>query len=123
MQRYKNLWIIDKSFRINKTNLAIRPIYYFNPKKIKAHILVFYLTYSLIHHANQDINAEENFLSIERMQEELLQIEKSVIFDEFQDKTFSVPGKLSPISEKIYERLNIKKSKFKTLEMQCNAWH
>ena len=39
VDNYKELWIIEKAFRINKNDIKIRPIYHRLPKRIEAHTL------------------------------------------------------------------------------------
>lgn len=46
MENYKNLWHIEKAFRMSKTDLRIRPIYHRLRDRIEAHICFFY---SLLH--------------------------------------------------------------------------
>jgi transposase len=38
MQNYKNLWFVEKAFRMSKTDLRIRPIYHRLRDRIEAHI-------------------------------------------------------------------------------------
>ena len=48
VNKYKNLWVIEESFRINKNELEIRPIYHYKPKRIEAHILLCFMSFSII---------------------------------------------------------------------------
>jgi hypothetical protein len=47
INHYQNLWHIEKAFRISKTDLKIRPIYHRLETRIKAHILVSFVSYAL----------------------------------------------------------------------------
>lgn len=40
IDRYRDLWQIEKSFRLSKTDLAARPVYHFKRQTITAHILI-----------------------------------------------------------------------------------
>lgn len=40
ISQYKNLWQVEKSFRISKTDLKIRPIYHHKECTIKAHLVI-----------------------------------------------------------------------------------
>ena len=40
MDNYKQLWAIEKAFRISKTDLRIRPIYHRLERRIKTHICI-----------------------------------------------------------------------------------
>lgn len=44
---YKNLWKIEKAFRISKTDLKIRPIYHRLRDRIEAHICISFVSYVL----------------------------------------------------------------------------
>jgi transposase len=37
---YKQLWNIEKTFRISKTDLSIRPVYHYLRRRIEAHICI-----------------------------------------------------------------------------------
>jgi transposase len=57
LSQYRRLWIIEESFKINKSTLEMRPIYHFKPDRIKAHILICYLAFALSRYAQFQINA------------------------------------------------------------------
>lgn len=42
---YKELWLIEKAFRMSKTDLRIRPIYHRKQDRIKAHICIAFTAY------------------------------------------------------------------------------
>ena len=44
---YKNLWKIEKAFRISKTDLRIRPIYHRLKHRIEAHICIAFCAYKI----------------------------------------------------------------------------
>jgi len=44
---YRHLWQIEKAFRISKTDLKIRPIYHYRKKRIKAHICIAFVAYTI----------------------------------------------------------------------------
>lgn len=48
VNNYKELWIIEKAFRINKHDIKIRPIYHRLPKRIEAHICICFAAYKII---------------------------------------------------------------------------
>ncbi len=43
IERYKDLWVIEKSFRIAKSDLLARPIFHHKKESIEAHILIVFL--------------------------------------------------------------------------------
>lgn len=48
VENYRELWQIEKAFRISKTDLRIRPIYHFRKKRIEAHICIAFAAYTII---------------------------------------------------------------------------
>ncbi|MBI2026675.1 MAG: IS1634 family transposase [Deltaproteobacteria bacterium] len=47
IENYKELWQIEKAFRISKTDLKIRPIYHYRKHRIEAHICISFVAYSI----------------------------------------------------------------------------
>lgn len=47
ISRYKDLWHVEKSFRIAKSDLAARPIFHYKQDSIKAHILIVFMSLCL----------------------------------------------------------------------------
>jgi transposase len=43
MENYKNLWHIEKAFRMSKTDLRIRPIFHRLRNRIEAHICIAFI--------------------------------------------------------------------------------
>jgi transposase len=48
VENYRELWQIEKAFRISKTDLRIRPIYHFRKRRIEAHICIAFAAYAII---------------------------------------------------------------------------
>jgi len=47
LSSYQQLWKIERAFRISKTDLRIRPIYHRKKERIKAHICVAFVAYTV----------------------------------------------------------------------------
>ena len=47
ISRYKDLWHVEKSFRIAKSDLLARPIFHFKETSIKAHILIVFISLAI----------------------------------------------------------------------------
>lgn len=47
VENYRQLWQIEKAFRISKTDLRIRPIYHYRRKRIEAHICIAFVAYTI----------------------------------------------------------------------------
>lgn len=47
IKQYHNLWRVEKSFRMAKTDLRTRPVYHFKNKAIHAHILICFMALAI----------------------------------------------------------------------------
>jgi transposase len=48
MDNYKQLWHIEKAFRMSKTDLKVRPVYHRLKERIEAHICISFSAYSIL---------------------------------------------------------------------------
>lgn len=62
IDNYKNLWQIERAFRISKTDLLIRPIYHRIEDRIEAHICIAFMAYSII--KELEMRLKENGIKI-----------------------------------------------------------
>lgn len=106
LHRYRNLWVIEESFRINKHTLAMRPIYHFSPKRVSMHILICYLAFAVTRYIHQDVNDPEDPISIEGIREALASIETSILKDK-EGQLFSLPAPLNKEASKVYGALRL----------------
>jgi transposase len=47
LENYRQLWAIEKAFRIAKTDLKIRPIFHYKKRRIEAHICLNFVAYKV----------------------------------------------------------------------------
>lgn len=104
--QYRRLWIIEESFRINKHSLSMRPIYHFKPRRIKAHMLICYIAFALSRFVQKKIK----IMSFDKIREELLQIEASIIEDPKTDIRYRIPSTMSIEAQQIYKIMRVKRS-------------
>jgi transposase len=69
IENYKNLWHIEKAFRISKTDLRIRPIYHRLRKRIEAHICLSFVAYAIYKELDRVLKIEKYPLSVEKAAE------------------------------------------------------
>lgn len=103
VERYKKLWIIEESFRINKHNLKMRPIYHYTPRRIVTHIEICFLTFALARHAENRLKKGGCFISLERLREELTSIDASILSDETSGKIYRMPSYMTEQARQIYK--------------------
>tara|TARA_R110001583_G_scaffold70470_2_gene199460 strand:- start:12219 stop:12623 length:405 start_codon:yes stop_codon:yes gene_type:complete len=66
---YRNLWHIEKAFRMSKTDLRIRPIYHRLWKRIEAHICLSFVAYNIYKELERVLHIEKSPLSVEKVAE------------------------------------------------------
>jgi transposase len=109
LKDYRRLWIIEESFRINKHSLSMRPIYHFRTKRIKAHILICYLAFAVARITQERIKIFDESMSVEKIREELSEIEISILEDRISGKFYQLPSKMSQKAKLIYRAIGAKR--------------
>lgn len=69
IENYKNLWHIEKAFRMSKTDLRIRPIYHRLRNRIEAHICISFTAYCIYKELERVLCQEKSSLSLKRAAE------------------------------------------------------
>jgi transposase len=67
IRQYKQLWHIEKTFRISKTDLRIRPIFHYLKKRIEAHICISFAACVIYKELEQQLAKEKSQLSPEKV--------------------------------------------------------
>src|SRR6185437_4795955 len=66
MDYYRQLWQIEKTFRITKTDLKVRPIYHYKRRRIEAHICISFAACKLYKELKRQLKLKKSGLSAER---------------------------------------------------------
>lgn len=85
ISRYKDLWHVEKSFRIAKSDLQTRPIYHFKKENIKAHILIVFVALAISKSIEILLNK-----SIQNIKDEIWDIEDIELHDTLTNKTWVI---------------------------------
>ena len=66
---YSNLWFIERAFRMNKFDLAVRPIYHRLRNRIEGHICICFTAYTIMLELERTLKAAKSEITIYRAQE------------------------------------------------------
>lgn len=66
ISHYNQLWQIEKTFRITKTDLNIRPIYHYKRSRIEAHICIAFAACKLYKELERQLKEKKSTLSAEQ---------------------------------------------------------
>jgi transposase len=69
MDNYKNLWHIERAFRMSKTDLRIRPIYHRIRKRIEAHVCISFTAYCIYKELERILHEAKSSLSLKKSAE------------------------------------------------------
>jgi transposase len=64
---YSGLWQVEQTFRITKYNLKIRPVFHYNPSRIKAHFAICYIALVLIRTLELLMKRAKCYIPIEQL--------------------------------------------------------
>lgn len=74
IENYKQLWQIEKAFRISKTDLRIRPIFHRLAHRIQAHIAISFCAYKIY----KELERQLNSLSTDKSPSKIIEILNSI---------------------------------------------
>lgn len=107
IHQYSNLWQVEESFRITKHDLKIRPIYHWKPNRVKAHLAISFMAYTLVRYLEYRVRLQYKKLSPEKIRQILLSVQTSILYDTATDRKFAMPSKVSDDAKKIYKLMEV----------------
>ena len=79
MDNYKQLWTIEKAFRISKTDLRVRPIYHYLERRIKTHICLSFCSYKIYKELERQLKLKNFPFSVEQVLNALKTIYQAIV--------------------------------------------
>jgi transposase len=107
LAHYRGLWQIEESFRINKHDLKMRPIFHWSPPRIKAHLAICYMAFSLVRTLQNIIRKQYQMLSPEVIKDELVHLQASILKHQITEDRYVVPSKPGKHAVEIYKILGL----------------
>jgi len=110
LSKYNELWNVEAAFRVTKHDLAVRPVYHWKPRRIKAHIAICFTSYALVKHLEYRVRLQYKKLSIEKIRYTLMKVQTSILFDSHKRIRYGLPSRMRKDARKIYNILDIGRS-------------
>jgi transposase len=66
IDHYRQLWQIERAFRISKTDLKIRPVHHFQARRIQAHLCVVFIAYAILKDIELVLHRKGTRISLKR---------------------------------------------------------
>lgn len=108
LAHYRGLWRVEQSFRIQKHDLKVRPIYHWNESRIRAHLAIAFMAFSCVRHLEYRVALQYKPLSPEVIRRELAHVQMSLLEHKKTQSLYAMPSSISPHAEKIYKVLGLK---------------
>jgi transposase len=106
IESYNNLWIIEKAFRISKTDLKIRPIYHRLKERIEAHICISFVSYLIFKEFERVITESKKDMSVNQAIKQVNKMHE-LIFQYSNGNYKKVLLKNNPIQEQIMQIIKL----------------
>lgn len=105
VKRYRELWQVEKAFRVAKTDLKIRPIFHYTAKRIKAHLLLVFVSLVVSKALEQRLTGLG--LGLERIIENLESVIEIPLKDKKLGNTLVIRPEQNTTICKIYKTLGL----------------
>ena len=66
-EAYQNLWNVERSFRITKGTLDVRPMFHFTPRRIEAHVCICFVALKVYKELERMLKVSEIKMSVDKV--------------------------------------------------------
>ena len=104
---YNDLWQIEDAFRINKSDLKIRPIFHWTEQRVEAHILISYVAYACYKTVEYKVNSINNTTYSHREIKKIVkQAKVNIHKDKHSENYYAIPDPITSDLGLIYQTFN-----------------
>lgn len=103
LKQYNNLWEVENAFRVTKHDLKVRPVFHWKPRRVKAHLAISFIAYSLVKQLEYRVKLQYKKMSPEKIRQSLIRIQTSILYDNKKKIRYGLPSKISQDARKIYK--------------------
>ena len=107
LERYRQLWHIERGFRTNKRDLRIRPIFHWTPRRIRAHIAICYMAFCTVQHLLHRVRLLGYPMSPQELARALRKVEASVYHSVSDNGTYVAPGCITANARRLYRAVGL----------------
>ena len=99
LSHYHGLWQVEETFRINKHDLRVRPIYHWTPTRVHAHIAISFMALMYLQHLGYRAWLQYKPLSPEVVRNALLHAQYGIVKDQRSAQRYEIPMQLSQVAK------------------------
>ena len=119
LKKYGDLWNVEAAFRVTKHDLAVRPVFHWKPHRIKAHIAICFMAYSMVKNLEHRVGLQYKKLSIESIRKTLAHVQTSILYDKKKKIRYGLPSMLKLDAKKIYKLMGLSKHSTPYIIKKC----
>jgi transposase len=106
LEKYKELWRIEESFRLMKSQLEVRPMFHWTERRISGHLVMCFLAFVVLRELERrvkDLGIED---SVNKILTALSELQVSELL--CKGDQYLLRSRVSPLAESIFKALKIK---------------
>lgn len=101
IERYHDLWHIEHTFRVAKSDLSSRPIFHYAEQAVRSHILICFTALMLSKYL--EIKTQ---LSLKQILDEIWEIKDVHLYNTLSETSFSIRSKISQQAREIVKKIS-----------------
>ena len=110
LEHYHGLWQVEQCFRVSKTDLKIRPLYHWTPRRVKAHIAICFMALVCVRYLYYLSKVHQLGFSELSIRQTLNNVQFSILSHTENNKRYAIPSKKTIQAEKLYQLMGLKLS-------------
>lgn len=108
--QYGGLWQIEEGFRVLKHTMAVRPVFHWTERRVRAHIAICFAAFAMLRILRRLYNTRhgaEDPISEGRLLAQLREVEVSVVRDHTTGRHFAIPSAANSTKIRLYKALGL----------------
>ncbi len=105
--QYRGLWQVEANFRVFKHNLAARPIYHWTEKRIRAHVLICFMSLVLERHLYARLKKAQTPMSSTQIHNSLRMCKNIILQDSETFRVFQISTNKPIEAKQIYDLVGL----------------
>jgi transposase len=110
LAKYHSLWHIEEAFRINKTDLKMRPIYHWTQERIESHIAICYMSFAVLKYIQYKVEVTQIKFSVQDVLDVLMKVQASIHVHKITKDKYRLPSSMSNNARCIYKAFDVERS-------------
>ena len=102
------LWQVERTFRVTRHDLKVRPIFQWTERRIRAHLAIAFMTLLCVRHLSWRTRLQQRALSEQAIQRALTGVQCSVLHDRGSGRRYVLPSAVGDVARRLYRVMGLK---------------